>query len=46
MSFGEGSLGQSIGMSGVVGAQNLCLGHMVLFVEVHSECLEEEVVFI
>ena len=29
MPFGEGSLGQSMGMSGVVGAQNLCLGHVV-----------------
>ena len=29
--FGEGSLGRSKGMSGVVGAQNLCLGHMVFF---------------
>ena len=27
--FGEGSLGRSMGISGVVGAQNLCLGHMV-----------------
>ena len=29
MPFGEGSLGQSMGMSGVVGVQNLCLGLMV-----------------
>ena len=29
MPFGEGSLGRSTGISGVVGAQNLCLGHMV-----------------
>lgn len=29
MPFGEWSLGQSMGMSGVVGAQNLCLGHMM-----------------
>ena len=29
MPFGEGSLRQSMGMSGVVGVQNLCLGHMV-----------------
>ena len=29
MPFREGSLGQSMGMSGVVGVQNLCLGHMV-----------------
>ena len=29
MPFGEGSLGRSMGMSGVVGAKNLCLGHMV-----------------
>ena len=31
MLFGEGSLGRSKGISGVVGAQNLCLGHMVFF---------------
>ena len=29
MPFGEGLLGQSMGMSEMVGAQNLCLGHMV-----------------
>ena len=29
MPFEEGSLGRSMGKSGVVGAQNLCLGHMV-----------------
>ena len=29
MPFGEGSLGQSMRMSGVVGAQNLCRGLMV-----------------
>ena len=29
MPFGEGSLGQSMGMSGAVGAQNLCQGLMV-----------------
>ena len=29
MPFGEGSLGRSIGMSEVVSAQNMCLGHMV-----------------
>ena len=29
MPFREGSLGQSMGMSGVVGVQNPCLGHMV-----------------
>ena len=29
MPFGEGSLGQSMGMSEVVGAQNLCRGLMV-----------------
>ena len=31
MPFGEGSLGRSMGMSGAVGVQNLCLGHMVFF---------------
>ena len=29
MPFGEGSLGRSMGMRGVVGVQNPCLGHMV-----------------
>ena len=29
MPSGEGSLRQSMGMSGVASVQNLCLGHMV-----------------